>query len=528
MALFPSDVLSRLIKIGTALSAEINLDRLLEMIVFEARHFTNADGGTLYIMSDDEKELQFAIIQNDSLRIRMGGTGEKISWPPVSLETADHLPNHANVSAYAALTGKVVAIEDVHHATGFNFEGTRAFDDLTGYRSVSMLVVPLKNHENAIIGVLQLINALDPITGFVCPFSSQAQQITESLASQAAIALSNNLLIRNLKDLLGSFIKTIAMAIDEKSPYTGGHFRRVANLTMTVAERTNAAKVGPYADRFLSENEIEELRIASWLHDVGKITTPEYLVNKSARLETIFDRIELIRARFEILKRDQEIAALNTILAEFRKNEGHASRNENDPKVPVPYEKFLPLIESINRGGEPVPPEAVVQLKTLTDVKWKENGTWKALLSEDELRCLTTSQGTLTDEERAIIRSHALITHNMLSGLPFPKKLRNVPFIASSHHEKLDGTGYPHGLKKKQLPLQSRILAIADIFEALTATDRPYKKGNTLTGAIRIMRRMVSDGHIDRDLFDLFLQEKIHLEYAARELSDWQRDMPDT
>jgi HD-GYP domain-containing protein (c-di-GMP phosphodiesterase class II) len=521
-----SALISRLTRIGSALSAEKDIDRLLEMIVDEAKKFTNANGGTLYVTSDDERELQFAIVQNDTLHIRMGGTGEKISWPPVKLKNPDHSPNYTNVSAYSALTGKVVNIEDVYHATGFNFEGTRKFDDQTGYRSISMLVVPMKNHDNDIIGVLQLLNAEDPETGTVRAFSREEQRVTESFASQAAVALSNYRLIYNLEELLESFIKTIATAIDEKSPYTGGHVRRVAELTLTIADRINTVREGSYADHFFSKEQIEELRIAAWLHDVGKITTPEHIINKSTKLETIVDRIDLIKARFEILKRDREIASLKKALSRIPIKAAAPVPAEEDSSD-VPHDDLLPFIERMNLGVDFVNTEMLDQLQAIAGQQWQDKDALKPLLTENEIYNLSIRQGTLTDEERAIIQSHAAITHRMLSKLPFPKKFRNVAFLASSHHEKLDGTGYPHGLKDGQLPLQARILALADIFEALTATDRPYRKGNTLASAIRIMRRMVEDRHIDADLFDLFLREKIHLDYARKELSDWQIEEPE-
>ncbi len=518
-------LISRLTKIGSALSAEKNIDRLLEMIVEEAKKLTNANGGTLYVTSDNEMALNFAIVQNDKLQIRMGGTGKKIHWPPVPLQNPDHSPNYTNVSAYAALTGNLVNIEDVYHATGFNFEGTRRFDQQTGYRSVSMLVVPLKNHDNDMIGVLQLLNAQDPVMGNIRAFTQQEQQITESLASQAAVALSNKILIHSLEELLDSFIRTIATAIDEKSPYTGGHVRRVADLTLTIADRINAVREGPFAECFLSPEELAELRIAAWLHDVGKITTPEHIVNKSTKLETIVDRIELIKTRLEIMKRDREIAALKRTLARFQAKETDPFSIREDP-TEAPYDDLFQFIEKINLGVDEINNEILDRLRAASDWQWQDKDGLKPLLTENEIHNLSIRRGTLTDEERATIESHAAITHGMLSKLPFPKKFKNVPFLAASHHERLDGTGYPQGLTEDQLPLQARILALADIFEALTATDRPYKQGNTLNDAIRIMAHMAEDHHIDADLFDLFLREKIHLDYANRELSDWQREKP--
>ena len=275
----------KLTQIGMALSAEKNLEKLLEMIVDEARDFTNADGGALYIVADDETELPFAIVQNESLNRRMGGTCGEIAWNPVKLQAPDGSPNYTNVSAYAALSGEEVNIPDVYDVEGFDFEGTRKFDDKTGYRSKSMLVVPMRNHENDIIGVLQLLNAKDTVTGEVITFSLESQKITESLASQAAVALTNNRLIHNLEDLLESFIKTIAIAIDEKSHYTAGHIGRAAGLSITIAQKINEATEGPYADVHFNPDEMKELRTAAWLHDVGKVTTPEYVVDKATKLD---------------------------------------------------------------------------------------------------------------------------------------------------------------------------------------------------------------------------------------------------
>ena len=518
------DQIKRLNQIGSALSAERYLERLLEMIVDEARKFTNADGGTLYIMSDEETELQFAIIQNTSLNVRMGGTGGKITWPPVVLNGADGSPNHANVSAYAAITGTVVNISDVYNAEGFNFEGTRKFDSETGYRSQSMLVIPMRNHENDIIGVLQLLNAQNPLTNEVISFSLENQKMTESLASQAAVAISNNRLIHDLENLLESFIKTIATAIDEKSPYTGGHVRRVSELTNTIAEKINEAKEGPYAGIYFDEDKMKELRISAWLHDVGKITTPEYIIDKAKKLETIYDRIEILKARFEILKRDYIIEAM--------KEENIQKVGNNSEESIGKYDNYYEELEAdyqfivdINTGSTFMDDKMINRLKSIASRQWKSDGSIKKLLSEDELYNLLIPQGTLTVEEKEIIKNHATVTHKMLSQLPFPKKLKNVSYYASAHHERIDGAGYPLGLKGNQIPLQSRIIALADIFDALTAKDRPYKKEKTLSEAIKIMESMVAGDYIDPELYSLFVKEKIYLDYAKKELTPNQIDM---
>ncbi len=518
------DQIRRLNQIGTALSAEKNLDRLLEMIVDEARGFTNADGGTLYIMSDNEEELQFAIVQNTSLNVRMGGTGGKITWPSVKLNNLNGSPNHANVSAYAAITGQVVNISDVYHAEGFNFEGTRRFDAETGYRSKSMLVVPMRNHENDIIGVLQLLNAQISKTTEVISFSTENQKMTESLASQAAVAISNNRLIHDLENLLESFIKTIATAIDEKSPYTGGHVRRVSELTMAIADKINKRMDGPYAGVCFDEDKLKELRISAWLHDVGKITTPEYIVDKGKKLETIYNRMEALKARFEILKRDYAIEALKNGNRQQKRKSAERIINgvdKDEKDLDADYE----FLADINTGTKFMDEKMLDRLRNVAGRKWNLGGDLRNLLSDDEVYNLSIPLGTLTDKEKEIVKNHVTVTHKMLCQLPFPKKLKNVSHYASSHHERIDGAGYPFGLKGNEIPLQGRIIALADIFEALTAKYRPYKKEKTLSEAIKIMGYMVKDNHIDRDLFELFINDKIHLDYAMKELSPQQIDM---
>ena len=508
----------RLTRIGTALSAERNIERLFEMIVQEAREFTCADGGTLYIMSDDETELQFAIVQTETLGVRMGGTGGKITWKPVRLIKPDGSSNHENVSAHVVLTGSTVNIPDVYAAGDFDFQGTRKFDAQTGYRSKSMLVVPMKNHENDIIGVLQLLNARDEKRNEVVSFSPKCQEMTESLASQAAVALSNNRLIHDLQALMESFIRAIATAIDEKSPYTGGHVRRVAELSMEIARKINVMKDGPYADVCFSDDQLKELQTAAWLHDVGKITTPEYVVDKATKLETIFNRIELLRLRFELCG----------LQAKLRKSNKEpipelAQTEQNDEMEKTLREEFR-FLSDANYGSERMSDEMMGKVRAIAARTWELNGKREALLSPEEVENLTIRQGTLSAREREIIQNHATMTYKILSQLPFPKKLRHVPDYAAAHHEALNGKGYPRGLSAAQLSLQSRILALADIFEALTAKDRPYKKGKTLSEVMHILEMMVKGGHIDADLFALFQSEKIHLDYAHHELSPQQID----
>ena len=340
--------------------------------------------------------------------------------------------------------------------------------------------------------------------------------MTESLASQAAVALSNNRLIHDLEALMESFIRAIATAIDEKSPYTGGHVRRVAELSMEIARKINDMKDGPYADVCFSDDQLKELQTAAWLHDVGKVTTPEYVVDKATKLETIFDRIELLRLRFELCGLQARLRRLN------KDADSESAANDNDDGIePILREEFRFLLEA-NRGSERMSDEMMDRVRTIAGRTWKLDGKTEPLLSPEEVENLNIRQGTLSSKERDIIQHHAAMTYKILSQLPFPKKMRHVPDYAAAHHETLNGRGYPRGLDVTQLPLQSRILALADIFEALTAKDRPYREGKTLPEALHILTMMAKDGHIDPDLFAFFQKEEIPLDYVRRELSPQQ------
>ncbi|MEO5357411.1 MAG: HD domain-containing protein [Nitrospirae bacterium YQR-1] len=520
---------NELMSIGIALSAERNHEALLEMIVEKAMYFTGADGGTLYIMGEDERNLSFKIIRTKSLGFLMGGTkGGEVPFPPVQLYKEDESRNENNVSAYVALTGKTVNITDVYEVEGFDFQGTRAFDEKTGYRSKSMLVTAMRNHENEIIGVLQLLNATNE-NGVVIAFSPRYQRLIESLASQAAIAITNSSLIRGLRHLLDSFIQVIADAIDAKSAYTGGHIRRVADLTLLIARGLCNSEDERWRNFVLTPDEENELRIAAWMHDIGKITTPEHVVDKSTKLEKIYDRLHTIEARFEILKQQAENDYLKRkceiLSTGVRNTEGVLSklREELDGKLKE-FSDAIELIRVANLGGEFMADEKIAKLKEIASIEIVIGHKRIPLLNEDETMNLSIRRGTLTEEERLIINNHAVMTGKMLGGLPWPKKLTNVAKYAAEHHEKLDGTGYPNGLKAEQLSRKSRILAIADIFEALTAKDRPYRPGKKLSECVKIIGFMVKDNHLDKDIVEFFITSGLFVEYAKNELTADQLD----
>src|SRR3972149_202645 len=520
--------IKRLTDIGTALSAEGHIQKLLEMIVEYAMSFTNADGGTLYIVSADRKYLNFEIVRNISLNVRMGGTGTKINWPPVKLVNDDGIENHANVSAHVALTGETVNLQDVYDVEGFDFTGTRVFDKSTQYRSKSMLIVPLRDHENELIGVLQLLNAQDVRNKSITSFSPEAQSIALSLASQAAVTITKNRLIRDMENLFEAFIRTIAKAIDEKSPYTGGHVKRVAVIVSMIAEKINEKKDGVYSNISFSEDQLKELRIAAWLHDVGKITTPEYIVDKATKLETKYDRINEIHTRFEVFRRDAELRFLGKKIELLENGRHHEIRQyeEEYSRELKKIEENFQFISAVNMGGEFMSDDKIQRIKSIAKNTRQNNKEPTSWLSEDEVYNLTISKGTLTKEEREKIQDHIRLTEAMLKELPFPKKLRHVTEYASAHHETFTGTGYHKGLKGDQIPLQARILAFADIFEALSASDRPYKKGKTASEIQKIIASMVNDQHIDKDIYELFFNEGLSLKYIKDAYKPEQIDIP--
>jgi HD-GYP domain-containing protein (c-di-GMP phosphodiesterase class II) len=413
---------------------------------------------------------------------------------------------------------QTVNIPDAYCAENFDFSGTHQFDLSNNYRSISFLTVPMKNHQAEIIGVLQLLNATDPTTGAIIPFSEDSQEIVEALSSQAAVALTNRILILHLEELFESFISLINHAIDDKSPYTGGHCNRVPDLTMMLADAVNRCNSGPLKEFTLNEGDRQELKIAGLLHDCGKITTPVHVVDKSTKLEKIFDRINLIEIRAEIVLRDIQLALekklIDEIEAEKRRVELIGDYN---------------FLSHCNIGGEFMKDPDVQRVHDIAQrYTWQDvSGNTHRFLSDEEITNLTIRAGTLNNEERQIINHHIDLTISMLEKLPWPKHLRNVTEYAGGHHEKMDGKGYPKGLTREQMSVPARCMGIADIFEALTAKDRPYKKGKTLSESLEILGKMKLGQHVDPDLFDIFIWEKVYEEYAHKFLDESQIDEVD-
>jgi len=572
----------RLIDIGIALSAEKNPDRLMETILLEAKSIGGADAGTLYIRTKQD-QLTFAIVRTDSLGIAQGGTtGVEITMPAVDMykldEAGQRWRNHHNIVSYVALTGETINIHDAYDSQVFDFTGTRMFDHSSGYRSTSFLTIPLKNRQDHVIGVLQLLNSLDPVNGEVVPFSDDIEPLVEALASQAAVALENQNLIESQKNLLDSFIELIAGAVDAKSPYTGGHCQRVPELTEMLTQAACDSVLPAFSEFNLTEEEWYELHIAAWLHDCGKVTTPEYVVDKATKLETITDRLHEIRLRFEVVKAEAVIDYQRQLLAGATDVEG--LKHSLDARLAQLDDDFA-FVAECNLGGEFMAQERLTRLQQIADIEWTrtlsdriglahEEVARKSLTPEPmlpvrekllvdrpdhiiphnnevhaadpgnsygfkveipehkfnlgELYNLSIPRGTLTPEERFKINDHMVQTIVMLEALPFPPHLERVPEIAGGHHEKMDGTGYPKRLYAGEMSVPARIMAIADVFEALTAADRPYKTPKKLSESVKIMSFMVKDQHLDGEIFELFLRSGVFRQYAEKFLLPAQLD----
>nr|WP_246423489.1 HD domain-containing phosphohydrolase [Roseospira goensis] len=570
----------RLVDLGIRMGSERSPRRLVETALRAASDLCHTDGGTLYLLNEEADRLDFAIMLNASLAIHLGGEeGEEIPFAPLPLHHPDGAPNHANLATHAALTGETVNIPDVYDSAAFDFTGPRAFDAAHGYRTTSVLAVPLRNRRGDVTGVLQLINATDRDTGTVRPFNAADAGVAQSLAAQAGVALENQVLLESQRKLLDAFIELMAGAIDAKSPYTGGHCSRVPELTRMLTEAACADRTA-FADFDLTEEEWYELHIASWLHDCGKVTSPEYVVDKATKLETLCNRIHEIRTRFEILWRDAEIAECRALLAGADPEAAAAERARAQARL---QDEFA-FVATCNVGGESLGDDQVARLEAIAAQTWTRHfddrlglshaelerldhipprplpaeerllddkpehvvewpGGVRPITENDprgftmvaperqfnfgELYNLTIRRGTLTDEERFKINDHIVQTIVMLESLPLPKHLRRVPEYAGGHHEKMDGTGYPRGIMGGTMSIPARIMAIADIFEALTAADRPYKPPKTLSEALHIMSRMRDGDHIDPDLFDLFLRSGVWRDYAETYLLPEQLDAVD-
>lgn len=537
------------------LANESNFQHLLERILREMKQLTHADGGIIYLVDHDAQALHAShALWQDTLI-----NSDPTTYPILSLEQLQH--------------PLLEALQQSEHVRLLQAKELQQFvSQPVADKAFTLLALPLHDRQQQLLGVLALF-----VDEARQPLGPELRAFAQALSSTASVAVHTQQLIEEQKALLAAFIQLLAGAIDTKSPYTGGHCQRVPELTRLLAEAACREQDGVFASFTLSEEEWEELHIAAWLHDCGKVTTPEYVVDKATKLETLCDRLHEVRMRFEVLKRDAELACWKAIAA----GEDAATQQDALARTLAELDAEFAFVASCNEGGEFMSPDKITRLQSISARRWlrtlsdrigisrrerdnkaaagaEQLPVWENVLADKaehidprpehdkpptdmgfrtrvpehlynrgELYNLSIGRGTLTDEERYKINEHIIQTIIMLNKLPLPRHLRRIPEIAGGHHEKMDGSGYPRQLTRDQMSWTARMMAIADIFEALTAGDRPYKNGKTLSEAIRIMSFMKKDQHIDPDLFDLFLRSGIYLDYAQRHMAAEQIDEVD-
>ncbi|WP_077337872.1 HD domain-containing phosphohydrolase [Pseudocolwellia agarivorans] len=522
-------VFQHLLKISIELSSEENTEILMEKVLIAAMTISNADAGSIY-MVDQDKSAEFRTVLNNSLNLHLGGSSNNpITFPSIPL-FIDGQPNKSAMIAHAINSTKVINIKDVYDELPYDLSAARKMDKDTGYRTQSMLTFPLKDHIGDIIGAIQIINAQEnndqgePVT---VEFTPEVEEQILSFASLGAIALTNKALIKNMEELFESFAQTIAAVIDEKSPHTGGHCKRVPELTLLIADAVHDEDKGPLASFTLTPQERHQLDIAGWLHDCGKIVTPDHIIDKSTKLETIFDRIHFIDSKFEIAKRDIDIRFQKSMIKALKK--GNIIEVQQLERASDVAHKQLNLdrafIQKINIGGEFLTDQQEQHIKEIAArYSIVINREKQSLLTEDEVTNLCIKRGTLNDKERLIIQHHMDVTSDILEALPFPKHLSNVAEYALGHHETMDGKGYPKGLTKEQMSVPARLMAVADIFEALSASDRPYKKAKPVSECLTIMGKLVLNNHLDGDIFTIFVRSKVYETYILKFATPEQLD----
>lgn len=479
----------KLLKVGKALTAEKDYNKLLELILNEARKIAKADGGTLYIIDEDQK-LHHKIMQNESLKIFLGGGGEPINFKPLEMV-------ESHIAPYTAIHKKPVNIPDVYNTELFDFTGPKEFDKSVGYTTRSMLVVPLINRDDDVIGVVQLINAIE--NGELVPFDDDVEEIVMTLSSQAGIALENMQYVDEIRGLFDSFVSVLVTAIDERTPYNANHSRNVAIFSERFARAVNDYKEGPYADYFFDEEHIRRLVMAAWLHDIGKVTVPESVMNKPTRLST---DLEFVENRIKLVKALIDQRYYRTLANCDLADEDRKEATELWERECAFIEEATALIYKANEPSTFMDDKMQAEITKIYQYRFKEID--ESILNQREYEFLMIQKGTLTDGEREIMENHVVTTEKMLSKIKFPKDLIDVPHWAINHHETLDGKGYSRGLKGDELTIEVRILTIIDIYDALTATDRPYKKGMPPEKAFFILGKMVEEGKLDGDLLHIF------------------------
>lgn len=468
-----------LLDVGIALSKEKDGGKIFETILDAAMTITNCDGGTLYVLRDDA--LHFEIMITKSLGLRRGMGGERPELPPVPLTSP-------NVSSRAAVEKAPINIGDVYDNKDFNFTGTKEYDAMTGYRTVSMLTVPMENDDGDVAGVLQLINAMDE-DGRAIPFAEEYERVIFSLASQAAICLTNMNYAAEITELLNSFVRVMSAAIDARSPYNANHTRNMVSYALKFIEWLGGEEGAPA--QFIDADMARQFFMSIWLHDIGKLVVPLEVMDKGTRLGA---RLDALLDRLKIFKLQNEVLLLS----------GGIGRDEYDRRA-ADIGRAAELVENSNSAGF-LTDEAIAEILAYGGKTAEGPEGAEPFFTHDELTCLTVRKGTLTDDERGVMESHVGMTRRMLSEMKFPKQFASVPGWAGSHHEFLNGSGYPDRISGADIDPAIRMLTILDIYDALTARDRPYKPAISPEKAFGILGSMAEDGQVDGDLLELFLR----------------------
>jgi len=500
--------LDELNRIGAALSAERDTGRLLELILTKARAITSSDAGSLYLMQprtgagetrEPARVLRFAVAQNDSVDVPFRFS---------ELEVTER-----SIAGHVALTGVPVRIDDAYALpAGAPYTFNRRFDEATGYRTHSVLAVPMRTPKGAVVGVVQLINGTDA-GGRVTPYSQRQEALAVSLASQAAVAVENSELYAAIQSLFEGFVRASVVAIEARDPATSGHSFRVANLTVAFAETVDRADAGPLAGVRFSRDEMRTIRYASLLHDFGKVGVREEILVKAKKLYPA--QLDLIHERFKLARRSRELGALQRRL-DYVLAHGREAYLERLPRFEAALEDDLARLDAaralVEAANEPnvLPDGSFERLQAVAETVFADvDHPARPLLQADEVRLLSLRKGSLSESERVQIESHVVHSYRFLSQIPWTPEIGRIPAIAAGHHEKLDGTGYPNRLSAPDIPVQTRMMTIADIFDALSAADRPYKKAVPVERALHILELAVADGELDPDLFRVFVEARI-------------------
>lgn len=544
-------VINEILELHNQINQYTDLSDAIEKITNVAIKACNADAGFFFTINED-KFLNLEYTLNNSLHFGKKGSDNLASFPTVFLPEAKNKSAKSPMEQ-AIFNNEILNTPNLNEAKQLDLSFFHQYDEDNDYRTMSLLALPISNRKGNVIAVAVFLNAKDGDKNI--SFDTESQKAAQSVCNLAGLIIENRRLSDNYSQLLESFIEVLARAIDAKSPYTGSHCQRVPVIARLLATAAVQEDSGPLRNFEMSPDDWYCLHIASWLHDCGKVTTPEYIVDKATKLETIYNRIHEIRNRFEILRRDAHIEYLKNRL-------NNTDSQQNLQARFVAYVKKLEedfdFVARCNIGDTPLKDEDIKRLEAISKqrftryfsrmkgISWAERDNIKdkelfshpaqenLLQNRDdqifgeynrgELYNLEVKSGTITKEERRKINEHIEVTIDMLKALPFPKELSNVVEYAGAHHERIDGKGYPNGLTGDQMSVPAKIMAIADIFEALTANDRPYKEPKKLSEVLKIMQGMKNSGHIDPDLYEVFIRNKVYLDYAEQYVSPEQID----